>query len=118
MKYNDEDRIEIGRQIYENELTRYEAARMYGVSAETARSYMREYRDAHNLPPKSAHTHPAKPCGKTPECWDDYKDMSKEELLYELAKSKIEISRLKKGYMVKGSGSNKTYLVLDSRTTK
>ena len=93
MKYNDEDRIEIGRQIYENELTRYEAARMYGVRAETARSYMREYRDVHNLPPKSAHTHPAKPCGKTPECWDDYKDMSKGELLYELAKSKIEISR-------------------------
>ena len=110
--------MEIGRKIYENELTRYEAARMYGISAESARSYMREYRDAHNLPPKSAHTHPAIPCGKTPGCWDDYKDMSKEELLYELAKSQIEIARLKKGYMVKGSGLNKTYFVLDSKTTK
>lgn len=118
MKYNDGGPDGNGRRIYENELTRYEAARMYGISAETTRSYMREYRDAHNLPPKSVHTHPAKPCGKTPECWDDYRDMSKEELLYELAKSQIEIARLKKGYMVKGSGSSKAYLVLDSRITK
>ena len=119
MKYSKEERMEIGRKIYESKITRYEAAQMYGVSAETARSYMREFRDAHNLPPKSSHTHPdAEPGRIAPESWDDYKDMSREELLFELAKAKIEVSCLKKGFMVKGSGSKKTFWVLEKSNAR
>ena len=52
MKYTKEQRLDIGRRIYDGELTRYEAAEEYGISEQTARDYMRHYWDANQLPPK------------------------------------------------------------------
>ena len=43
MKYKPEERIEIGRKIYQSELNRYEAAKLYGISEETARKYAQLY---------------------------------------------------------------------------
>ena len=43
MKYTKEQRLDIGRRIYDGELTRYEAAEEYEISDETARNYMRQY---------------------------------------------------------------------------
>lgn len=40
MKYMKEQRLDIGRLIYDDELTRYEAAEEYAISDETARNYM------------------------------------------------------------------------------
>ena len=37
MKYTKEQRIKIGRQIYEGELTRYDAAEKYSISYHTAK---------------------------------------------------------------------------------
>ena len=45
MKYTKEERLDIGRRIYDSELTRYEAAEEYEISEQTARNYMRLYRD-------------------------------------------------------------------------
>ena len=53
MKYLPEERLEIGRRIYENELNRYQAAKEYGISEECARRYMRLYRNTNNLPEKN-----------------------------------------------------------------
>ena len=44
--------------------------------------------------------------------------MSKEELLHELMKSKINEARLKKGYMVKGDGAEKEYYLLNNKNTR
>lgn len=120
MKYTPEERLDIGRKIYHNELTRYEAASIYGISAETARSYMREYRDTSHLPPKKAHEHPCHIHTETvlPESWESYQNMSKDELLDELIKSKVNEARLKKGYTVKGSGAHKEYFRLVKKNTK
>ena len=52
MKYTKEQRLDIGRRIYDGEFTRYEAAEEYEISDETARNYMRQYRNANRLPPK------------------------------------------------------------------
>ena len=41
MKCTKEQRLDIGRRIYDGELTRYEAAEGYEISDETARNYMR-----------------------------------------------------------------------------
>ena len=46
MKYTKEQRLDIGRRIYDGELTRYEAAEGYEINDETARNYMRQYQDA------------------------------------------------------------------------
>jgi len=52
MKYTLEDRLDIGRQIYNNELTKYAAAEQFDISINCARDYMRLYRDTNHLPPK------------------------------------------------------------------
>ena len=52
MKYTKEQRLDIGKRIYDGEISRYEAAEEYGISDQTARDYMRQYRDANKLPPK------------------------------------------------------------------
>ena len=44
--------------------------------------------------------------------------MSKEELINELVHAKINEARLKKGYEVKGAGTQKEFVPLDSKSTK
>ena len=51
MKYTKEERLDIGRRIYDGEISRYQAAEIYDISEQTARDYMRLYRDAEQLPP-------------------------------------------------------------------
>ena len=48
----------------------------------------------------------------------EYESMSREELIQELAISKINEARAKKGYMVKGVGSEKEYIPLSKQSTK
>lgn len=43
-KYSLEKRMEIGRRIYERELTRFSAAAKYDISPDTARNYLRYYK--------------------------------------------------------------------------
>ena len=57
VKLTKEQRLEIGRRIYNNEITKFEAAEKYGISVTTARDYMRMYRDANHLPPKKTSQH-------------------------------------------------------------
>lgn len=52
--YTREEQLEIGKRIYNSEITRYEAAEIYGIGLSTARDYMRRYRDAYGLPPKQS----------------------------------------------------------------
>ena len=107
MKYTKEERLDIGRRIYENELSRYQAAEEYGISDLTARDYMRLYRDANQLPPKRGEKRSVGvPSFQTPPASvEALKEMTKEELIQELVKARITEARLKKGYEVKGDGS-------------
>ncbi len=50
MQHTKEERLEIGRQVYDGELKQHEAAEKYGVSTNCIRDYMRFYRDANALP--------------------------------------------------------------------
>lgn len=100
MKYTKEQRLDIGRRIYDGELTRYEAAEEYGISEQTARDYMRHYRDANQLPPKRG----VRSClglAKTksipvPTGLEDLQSMTKEELIDVLVMARITEARLKK----------------------
>ena len=123
MKYTKEERLEIGRRMYEGELNRYTAAKEYGISDTTARNYMRYYRHANGLPAKSRggyvhkQSEQPKPVTETPNL-EEYESMTKEELIRELVRSKIREARLKKGYEVKGDGAEKAYIPLGSKSTK
>jgi transposase len=109
MKYTKEQRLDIGRRIYDGEITKYEAAEQYDISYQTARDYMRLYRNVNHLLPKrgriatgGAHIRQAV---SEPNNLEEYESMSKEELIQELVKARIAEARLKKGYEVKGDGS-------------
>ena len=108
MKYTKEQRLDIGRRIYDGEITKYDAAEQYEISYQTARDYMRLYRNENHLPPKQGRPS----CGTSikksvpePNNLEDYEAMSKDELIQELVKARIPEARLKKGYEVKGDGS-------------
>lgn len=120
MKYTKEERLNIGRQIYNGELSRYAAAEEYGINEQTARNYMRMYRDVNHLPPKNnpRNSHNKAMSSAVPSGLEDYAAMTKEELIQELVKSRIAEARLKKGYEVKGVGADKEYILLGSKNTK
>lgn len=107
MKYTKEERLDIGHRIYDGELSRYQAAEEYDISEQTARSYMRLYRDLNGLPAKCG----GRRCRFVPEAqtgpvgMEELASMTKEELIRELMKARITEARLKKGYEVKGDGS-------------
>ncbi len=116
MKYPQEERLDIGRRIYDGELSRYEASEQYGISEQTARNYMRMYRDANHLPPKSGRRSVSAPSFKTaPAGMEELESMTKEQLIQELVKARITEARLKKGYEVKGDG---TVILYDSKNIK
>ena len=116
MEYTLEERLEIGRRIYDGEISRYEAAEQYGINDQTARNYMRMYRDANKLPPKQGKRARSTLLLKNDRVGiDDLEAMTKEELIYELIKARITEARLKKGYEVKGDG---TVVLYDSMNTK
>ena len=106
MKYTLEERLDIGRRIYDGELSRYEAAEQYGIGEHTARNHMRMYRDANHLPPKRGKRSVPAPSFKTaPAGMEDLESMTKEQLIQELVKARITEARLKKGYEVKEDGT-------------
>ena len=100
MRYTKEERLEIGRKVYEGTMSRYEAAEAYGTSDDTARDYMRMYRDSNSLPLKSSGNNTGcyvyKPSESRPDI-SDYESMTKKELIIELIKAKVAEARLKKG---------------------
>ena len=67
MKYTLEQRLDIGRRIYEGELTRFQAAEEYGINDNTARNYMWLYRDTNHLPPKNVGRKRTTYVSKTPQ---------------------------------------------------
>lgn len=95
-----EERMDIGKQIYNNEISKSNAGIKYKISDGTARDYMRLYRDVNGLPPKNRiqkeentvkiSVHSSKPD------LSGYESMTKEELVKELMKSRISEARLKK----------------------
>lgn len=107
MKYSKEERLVIGRRIYEGYLTTNAAAEEYGINYYTARDYLREYKASiHESVPQRTDPKKRNPIDKSMAA---YENMSRDELLEELIKSKINEARAKKGYEVKGDGVNKEF---------
>lgn len=50
--------------------------------------------------------------------YDDLSNLSKEELIDEVIKARVETERAKKGYTVKGGGAEKEYISLKNQNLK
>lgn len=123
MKYRPEERMDIGRRIYDGELSCRTAAEIYGINKHTAKRYLWLYRDTLGLPPKVGRPESlsrvvAKMTTPSSGEMTDYESMTREELIQELVLAKINEARAKKGYEVKGVGVEKEYIVYDSKNTK
>ena len=119
LKYNKEQRLLIGREIYSHEITISQAAEKYGINRYTARDYMREYRDINNLEPMSDGKEELiilkeKKISK----YEDLKDMTKEQLIDEVIKARVGEERAKKGYIVKGGGQEKEFIISEDASSK
>ena len=91
MKYTPEERMDIGRRIYERELTCRTAAEAYGIHKHTAKRYLWMYRDAKGLPPKTGRPEGLKIASAAASALSgditEYENMSREELIRELVLS-------------------------------
>ncbi len=101
LKYTKEERLEIGRRIYDGEMNKNRAAEAYGISPYTAREYMRQYRDFNKLPSK-VQGHRKKPDRHQRAKLDslrtkeDCRGMTKPQLIQALLDSREEIEVLRK----------------------
>ena len=125
MKYSKEERIEVGRKIYESGLSNLKAAELFEISEESARRYKILYEQSQGIEHNRSNVHkspvntaalitPGEPVSSS----QDYSTMTREELIEEIMKARIRESRLKKGYLVKGVGADKEYILLDNKNTK
>ncbi len=118
MKYTKEERLNIGREIYTHVISIGEAADKYDIDWYTARNYMRTYKDVNHLPSMSDGAEQLKALNEAKKNkFDDLESLTKDQLIDEVIKARIETERAKKGYAVKGSGQEKEFInLLDSNT--
>ena len=112
MYYLPEERLNIGRRVFTQEISKEKAASEYNISITTVVNYVKEYMKANKIS--------IVPKVDTSEIIEtpDYSTMSKEELINEIMKKDIEVARAKKGYTVKGGGKTKEYNILSDANTK
>ena len=121
MKYSLDERLSIGREIYSKSISIYEAADKYDINLYTARDYMRLYRDKCGLPVVLNDIDNPKPKEKVRKQfvkYDDLETLSKDELIDEVIKARVECERSKKGYTVKGGGQEKEFIILKNQNSK
>ena len=107
-----EERLNIGRRVFTQEISKEKGASEYNISITTVVNYVKEYMQANKIS--------IVPKVDTSEIIEtpDYSMMSKEELINEIMKKDIEVARAKKGYTVKGGGKTKEYNILSDANTK
>ena len=112
MYYMPEERLNIGRRVFTQEISKEKAASEYNISITTVVNYVKEYMQANKIS--------IVPKVDTSEIIEtpDYSTMSKEELINEIMKKDIQVARAKKGYTVKGGGKTKEYNILSDANTK
>ena len=97
-----EQRVAIGKEIVDGLISPIEAGKKYGISRSAAQKYATDYRRDNGLPVKSYSPRKTEsPMIKlknnaTSFDLEDYQSMSKEQLIEELIKAKINEARAKK----------------------
>ena len=117
MKFTKDERLDIGRRMYNKEITYRDAMELYSISETCAHKYMTDYKRSQGIPVLSQNiTNPN--IIQSSSDMETYMSMSKEELINELIKAKANELRAKKGYEVKGVGANKEFIPLNSKNSK
>lgn len=119
MKYTKEQRLDIGKKIYTREITVAQASEQYEVNLYTARDYMRLFRDINDLPPLDSDSEIQNSSIKSKHTTlDELGRLSKQQLIAEVIKARIEAERAKKGYEVEGGGQTKEFITSKKKNSK
>ena len=121
MKYTKAERLDIGRRVYHGEMTTLEAVAKFGVGRTSIENYIRAYRISNGLPARGNGINPKKHklvvTESTPG-YSEFDSMTRDELIGEIIKARINEARAKKGYVVKGDGAEKVYEPIGNGNTK
>lgn len=122
MKYSKEESLVIGKEVYEERITMPEAVIKYNVSDTTLARYRDAYKESIGIPIDKSKKSKSNKISTLATNFGldicDYQNMSKDELIDELIKAKVNEARAKKGYEVKGGGASREYVSLNSKNSK
>ena len=109
-----EERLAIGKQIHDGEMTKQEASIKYGISVRTIENWVDQYEETIGVK-----KHYKKPVNKVlSNERAAYENMTRDELIDALILSKANELRAKKGYEVKGVGANKEFITSNDENSK
>lgn len=128
MKITKEERMDIGRRMYNKEITYRDVMSQYGVSKSCADNCLTNYKRMNSIPlckpnkesQQSSDNRTIKLISKgaSEADMEAYMAMSREELINALILAKVNEARAKKGYEVKGDGANKEFIPLNKKNSK
>ena len=118
MSYTNDERLAIGEEIATGKISTKEATLKYEIGLSTAQLYAKQYREKHNIPSPKRKKNSVSKAKKIDLDIEAYQAMSKEELINELILAKVNESRAKKGYEVKGVGADKEFVTLNIKNSK
>lgn len=108
--YTREQRIDIGKKVYNREISYQEAMDMFNVARPTIVTYVNLCKATINAPKG------LRPSSNS--VVKDYSSLTKKELINELMNKDIEIERLKKGYAVEGVGAKREFVFIQDVNMK
>ncbi len=117
MKFTKDEQLDIGRRMYNKEISYRDVMEQYNISESCAHKYMTDYKKSQGIALKSQSASTSS-IRLTSSDMESYMSMSKEELINELIKAKANELRAKKGYEVKGVGANKEFIPLNNKNSK
>ena len=117
MKFTRDEKLDIGRKIYNKELTISEAMEKTEMGRSTVNKCLTDYKRANGIPLVQNGKKTSRPVRSSSDI-ETYMSMSKEELINELILAKANELRAKKGYEVKGVGANKEFIPLNNKNSK
>ena len=109
-----EERLAIGKQVYDGELTKHEASVKYDVPERSIETWILQYKESIGVRKRSEKT----PNNVLSDERAAYENMTKEELINELILAKANELRAKKGYEVRGVGANKEFITSNEENSK
>ena len=119
MHYNTDLKKKLCEDICLHHASTIKTAKEYNIPLKTLEKWITSYnKDNHCFDPKVQFVNDFKLLNDFPSN-SNYDDLSNNELKSILMKKDIEIARLKKGYMVKGSGTGeKVFITFSKKNTK
>ena len=108
-KYSKEERLEIGKEVYNKEIKINQAAIKYNINPYTVRDYMGGICPFLCNAEIERSTQIMENRITISICDEEYTFVAEEKLIEELIKAKVEIERAKKGYQVLGGGHKIKY---------